>query len=142
MQVERVERHSTARVVLVFALATVRQVLPVCGVVECHVAPDYVRLVGIIADVAFCSPPPLAGMHFQVSVILTLVRESLGTLAAEPGTSHAVTFAQVSSATIVVPEMLGADGARVLFHVPLLGLFRRVGVGTRLMVLVRHGVGS
>jgi hypothetical protein len=141
MHVERVERHSTARVVLVLALATVRQVRPVCGVVECLVAPDYVRLVDVVADVAFCFPP-LADVLFQVGPIFTSVRESLGALAAEPGTSLVVTCAHVSSAANVGLEMPGADGARVLVHVPLLGLVRRVGVGTRLMVLVRHGVGS
>ena len=120
---------------MVFALATVRQVRPVCGVVECFVAPDYVRLVDVVADVAFYFPP-LTDVLFQVGHKLTSLCKSLGALAAEPGTSLVVTCAHVSSAAIVGQEMSGADGARVLVHVPLLGLVRRVGVGTRLMVLV------
>ena len=41
VHVESVERHSTARVVLVLALSTLRYMRPVFGVVECHVAPHH-----------------------------------------------------------------------------------------------------
>jgi hypothetical protein len=99
-----------------------------------------------VADVTFYSllfPHPLplrSGVLVSVELILLLHGECLGALATEPDTRLAMKCAHVSSAGVVCREMFGADGARILVTVSLLG--RGVGVGTRRTVLVSHDVRS
>jgi hypothetical protein len=140
VRMEHVHRHSTARLVVVSAVSTLRQMRPVFGVVEGHVALDYIRrLFSVVADGAFYFPP-LAGVLARVGLVIASLCECPGALAAEPGGMRlAVMLAHVGGAEVVHREVSGADDARVLVFVALLGLVRRVGVGTRLVVLDRHG---
>jgi hypothetical protein len=146
VRVEHVERHPTARLVLVLAVVTLRQVRTVCGVVEHFVAPDYYiwRLVGVVADVTVCFPPLSlrAGVLARVGLVITSLCEDPGASAAEPGGMPlAVMRAHMGGEEVACREVGGAGDARVLVFVTLLGLVRRVGVGARCMVVVRHGVG-
>jgi hypothetical protein len=142
VRMEHVHRHPTARLVVVFAVITLRQMRPVFGVVEGHVAPDHIRrLVGVLAELAFCFPPLAlrSGVLARVGLVIASLCECPGALAAEPGGMHlAVVRAHVLGAEVVRREVGGADDARVLIFVALLGLVRRVGVGARRVVLDRH----
>ena len=145
VRVEHVERHPTARLVLVLAVVTLRQVRTVCSVVERVVTPDHIwRLVGVVADVTVCFPPLSlrAGVLARVGLVITSLCEDPGASAAEPGGMPlAVMRAHMGGEEVACREVGGAGDARVLVFVTLLGLVRRVGVGARCMVVVRHGVG-